>query len=74
MTTSLSGQHTQAGEEKQRFPTYLEAMERLVGVVQALSQARDVATITRIARDAARELAELLRLDVAQKLVKLQAA
>lgn len=56
MTTSLSGQHTQAGEEKQRFPTYLEAMERLVGVVQALSQARDVATITRIARDAAREL------------------
>ena len=35
---------------------YIEAMEHLVGVVQALSQARDVATITRIARDAAREL------------------
>jgi signal transduction histidine kinase/ActR/RegA family two-component response regulator len=31
-------------------------MEHLVGVVQALSQARDVATVTRIARDAAREL------------------
>lgn len=56
MTTSLSGQLAQAGEETQSFPTYIEAMERLVDVVQALSQARDVATITRIARDAAREL------------------
>ena len=35
---------------------YVQAMEHLVGVVQALSQARDVATVTRIARDAAREL------------------
>lgn len=35
---------------------YVQAMEHLVGVVQALSQARDVATVTRITRDAAREL------------------
>ena len=35
---------------------YVQAMEHLVGVVQALSQARDVATVTRVARDAAREL------------------
>ncbi len=35
---------------------YVKAMEHLVGVVQALSQARDVATVTRITRDAAREL------------------
>jgi signal transduction histidine kinase len=35
---------------------YVQAMEHLVDVVQALSQARDVATVTRIARDAAREL------------------
>jgi two-component system CheB/CheR fusion protein len=34
----------------------MQAMEHLVGVVQALSQARDVATVTRIARDAARDL------------------
>lgn len=35
---------------------YVRAMEHLVDVVQALSQARDVATVTRITRDAAREL------------------
>jgi signal transduction histidine kinase/ActR/RegA family two-component response regulator len=35
---------------------YTRAMEHLLEVVQALSQARDVATITRITRDAAREL------------------
>jgi len=35
---------------------YVQAMEHLVGVVQALSQARDIATVTRITRDAAREL------------------
>ena len=35
---------------------YVQAMEHLVGVVQALSQARDVATVTGIARDAARSL------------------
>ncbi len=35
---------------------YTGAMERLIGVVQALSQAHDVATIQRITRDAAREL------------------
>ncbi len=35
---------------------YVQAMEHLVGVVQDLSQARDVATVTRIARDAARSL------------------
>jgi len=35
---------------------YVQAMEHLVGVVQALSQARDIATVTGIARDAAREL------------------
>ncbi|MDC7674907.1 VOC family protein [Asticcacaulis machinosus] len=35
---------------------YTRAMERLVQVVQALSNARDVNTVIRIARDAAREL------------------
>lgn len=40
----------------QRSAWYMQAMEHLVGVVQALSQARDVATVTRIARDAARSL------------------
>jgi signal transduction histidine kinase/CheY-like chemotaxis protein len=35
---------------------YVTAMEHLVGVVQALSQTHDVATVTRITRDAAREL------------------
>ena len=40
----------------QRSTWYVQAMEHLVGVVQALSQARDVATVTRIARDAARSL------------------
>lgn len=35
---------------------YLSAMERLVGVVQELSQTRDVDAITAIARDAARSL------------------
>jgi signal transduction histidine kinase/ActR/RegA family two-component response regulator len=37
---------------------YTRAMEHLLEVVQALSQARDVATITRITRDAARELTD----------------
>jgi len=41
---------------EQPSPWYVLAMEHLVGVVQALSQARDVATVTRITRDAAREL------------------
>ena len=35
---------------------YVRAMEHLVDVVQALSRAHDVATVTRITRDAAREL------------------
>ncbi|MFT4074286.1 MAG: ATP-binding protein [Asticcacaulis sp.] len=35
---------------------YTQAMERLIEVVQALSQARDIDTISRITRDAAREL------------------
>lgn len=39
-----------------RSAWYVQAMEHLVGVVQALSQAHDVATVTRIARDAARSL------------------
>lgn len=56
MTTFASGPVRETDEQKQRFPTYLEAMEHLVGVVQALSQARDVATIARIVRDAARAL------------------
>jgi signal transduction histidine kinase len=37
-------------------PTYLRGMERLVVVVQELSLARDVATVTAIVRRAAREL------------------
>ncbi len=56
MIKPQSGEASDVSQEKQRFPTHIEAMERLVGAVQALSQARDVATITRIARDAAREL------------------
>lgn len=56
MTKPNTGQIDDVTKEKQRFPTHMEAMERLVSVVQALSQARDVATITRITRDAAREL------------------
>lgn len=39
-----------------RSDGYVKAMEHLIEVVQALSEARDVATVTRIARDAAREL------------------
>ncbi|OYW76235.1 MAG: hypothetical protein B7Z26_10750, partial [Asticcacaulis sp. 32-58-5] len=35
---------------------YTRAMEKLVQVVQALSNARDLNTVIRIARDAAREL------------------
>lgn len=35
---------------------YVAAMEQLIGVVQELSQARDVDTVTAIARDAARNL------------------
>jgi signal transduction histidine kinase/ActR/RegA family two-component response regulator len=56
MTKGTSGYVNAVSEEKQRFPTRLEAMQRLVDVVQELSQARDVTTITRITRDAAREL------------------
>lgn len=37
-------------------PWYTRAMEHLIEVVQALSQARDMATVARITRDAAREL------------------
>jgi GAF domain-containing protein len=56
MTKTTSGKAYVVSEDKQRFPSHLEAMRRLVDVVQELSQARDVATITRITRDAAREL------------------
>jgi hypothetical protein len=37
-------------------PCYLAGMERLIGAVQELSLARDLATIQRIVRAAAREL------------------
>ena len=48
--------HSVTTSPTQNSTWYVRAMEHLVGVVQALSQARDVATVTRIARDAAREL------------------
>ena len=48
--------HPETKASGQRSTWYVQAMEHLVGVVQALSQARDVATVTRIARDAARSL------------------
>ncbi len=53
VTTASPTTQAQAG---QASAWYVQAMEHLVGVVQALSQARDVATVTRITRDAAREL------------------
>ncbi len=48
--------HPAATPPTQRSTWYVQAMEHLVGVVQDLSQAHDVATVTRIARDAARNL------------------
>jgi signal transduction histidine kinase len=43
-------------EQPLRSPVYVAAMERLVGVVQALSFARDLNSIMAIVRDAARDL------------------
>ncbi len=48
--------HPKTTAPAQASTWYIQAMEHLVGVVQALSQAHDVATVTRIARDAARDL------------------
>ena len=45
-----------ATADEPRSPWYASAMESLVGVVQALSQARDVETVRTIVRDAARSL------------------
>ena len=56
MTETSSARQSQDIETTPPSAWYAQAMEHLVEVVQSLSQARDVTTIARIVRDAAREL------------------
>ena len=56
MTETSSARQSQDIETAPPSAWYAQAMEHLVEVVQSLSQARDVTTIARIVRDAAREL------------------
>lgn len=55
MKTARTNTHT-SDDAQAHSPWYIEAMEHLVGVVQALSQARDTDAVSAIVRQAAREL------------------